>query len=98
MKADAQTKELQIAYTQTITEICNTFVFSITQIIPKSKSLEAVIWTDLKSNFVEKYKMDFSFTNAISYLNSITGEIKIKAIAGIVRVSAFLNLLKVVVA
>ncbi|MGR3301299.1 MAG: hypothetical protein ACUZ8I_02235 [Candidatus Scalindua sp.] len=43
------------------------------------RNLSAVIWTDLPSNFKEKQGVVFSIDNAISYLESLEGEIKEKA-------------------
>ncbi len=45
----------------------------------KEKSIDAVIWTDLKSNFSEKQKKEFSYENAEKYLMSLNREAKIKA-------------------
>lgn len=38
----------------------------------KSKSIDAVIWTDLQSNFKSKFKEKYSCQNAMKYLNSLT--------------------------
>jgi hypothetical protein len=45
----------------------------------KEKSLDAVIWTDLKSNFSEKQGEEFSFENAEKYLLALNEEKKVKA-------------------
>jgi len=42
----------------------------------ESKGVDAVIWTDLKSNFKEKYREKFTIENAMSYLDSLTGKKK----------------------
>lgn len=44
-----------------------------------SKSIDAVIWTDLKSNFFEKLNQQFTYENALDYLTKLEGELKIKA-------------------
>lgn len=46
----------------------------------KNNELDGVIWTDLKSNFEEKSKMNFSLDNAMKYYHSLKGESKKKAI------------------
>lgn len=45
----------------------------------KEKSIDAVIWTDLKSNFSEKQNKEFSYENAEKYLMTLSGETKKKA-------------------
>lgn len=45
----------------------------------KEKSLDAVIWTDLESNFLEKQDKEFSYENAEEYLMTLNGEAKKKA-------------------
>jgi len=42
--------------------------------LAKEKELNAVIWTDLPSNFKEKARMDFNEDNVIKYLKSLTGK------------------------
>lgn len=43
------------------------------------KSIDTVIWTDLKGNFSEKQKKEFSYENAEKYLMNLSGEAKKKA-------------------
>lgn len=45
----------------------------------QEKSLDAVIWTDLQSNFSERQGKEFSYENAEKYLKSLSGNAKIKA-------------------
>jgi hypothetical protein len=45
----------------------------------KQKELDAVVWTDLSSNFKKKTGMEFSHDNAVEYLLSLSGEPLIKA-------------------
>ena len=40
----------------------------------EEKGLDAVIWTDLASNFLEKTGMDFNEDNVILYLKNLTGK------------------------
>ncbi len=44
-----------------------------------SKSVDAAIWTGLKSNFFEKLDQPFSIVNAKDYLDKLEGELRIKA-------------------
>jgi hypothetical protein len=44
-----------------------------------SNNLDAVIWTDLKSNFQEKEEVKFTIENAIRYLSLLQGDKKEKA-------------------
>jgi len=44
-----------------------------------SEKFDAVIWTDLTSNFFKKRRIRFSIENAVNYLKSLTGETKEKA-------------------
>ena len=44
-----------------------------------SNNLDAVIWTDLRSNFQEKEGVKFTIENAIRYLSSLQGDKKEKA-------------------
>jgi len=37
----------------------------------KSKQIQGVVWTDLKSNFLDKKKTNFSFDAAMEHLNSL---------------------------
>ena len=43
------------------------------------KSLDAVVWTDLPSDFKEKIGDDFTEENVIRYLENLEGDIKKKA-------------------
>lgn len=45
----------------------------------KEKSIDAVIWTDLPSNFTEKTKQEFTDNNVIRYLENLPPEAKEKA-------------------
>lgn len=45
----------------------------------KEKSLDAVIWTDLESNFSEKQDKEFSYENAEKYLMTLNGDAKKRA-------------------
>lgn len=45
----------------------------------KEKSINAVIWTDLPSNFKEKTKQEFTDNNVIKYLENLPPEAKEKA-------------------
>jgi hypothetical protein len=45
----------------------------------KQKGLDAVVWTDLSSNFKEKTGLDFSEENAVAYISSLSGEALAKA-------------------
>lgn len=45
----------------------------------KQKELDAVVWTDLSSNFKRKTGMEFSHDNAVEYLLSLSGEPLIQA-------------------
>lgn len=45
----------------------------------KEKSIDAVIWTDLESNFSEKQDKEFSYENAEKYLMTLNGEAKKRA-------------------
>jgi hypothetical protein len=40
----------------------------------KRKGLDAVVWTDLPSNFKEKTGLDFSEENAVAYLSNLSGK------------------------
>jgi len=54
---------------QTVPEICDTIRQWLTD-----KGLDAVIWTDLASNFEKKTGMEYSEDNVIAYLRSLAGE------------------------
>jgi len=45
----------------------------------KRKNIDAVIWTDLPSNFKEKTKQEFTDNNVIKYLENLPPEAKEKA-------------------
>lgn len=51
----------------------------------KGKKVDAVIWTDLESNFKDKCDKDFSEEAAIKYLKCLTGDRESKAKEYIVR-------------
>jgi len=44
------------------------------------KGLDAVIWTDLQADFKDKIKMELNAENITTYLSSLTGESREKAI------------------
>jgi len=45
----------------------------------EERRIDAVIWTDLPSNFTKKTGKDFTIENAIEYLKNLDSEIKEKA-------------------
>jgi len=57
----------------------------------RAKNLDAVIWTDLKSNFQEETKQPFSLDAAISHLKTLTPEGKVKAAEYIWRAPEFVK-------
>lgn len=46
-------------------------ILSVVSTWAKAKSLDAVVWTDLTSNFKSKVEKDFSVTSAVAYLASL---------------------------
>lgn len=45
----------------------------------KSKEIDGVIWTDLGSNFEQKTNSAFTIESALKYLDSLEGELKLRA-------------------
>jgi hypothetical protein len=45
----------------------------------KTKNLDGIIWTDLRSNFQEKVKQTFSVQAAVSYVKALPAEARAKA-------------------
>ena len=57
----------------------------------KSQELNVVIWTALKSNFRNKTKQPFSVESALSYLETLTPDAKLKAAEYIIRAPEFVR-------
>ena len=57
----------------------------------RNKNVGVVIWTALKSNFMSKRKCPFSVPAAISYLNTLPPEGKVKAAEYVWRAPAFVQ-------
>lgn len=55
------------------------------------RKLDAVIWTDLKSNFTEKTKKPFSVESAVAYLQSLSPEAKVKSAEYVWRAPDFVK-------
>jgi len=60
-------------------------VLEIIQKWGESGGFDAVIWTDLPSNFAQKTKMSFNSDNAVSYLSALEGDSFQKAIEYITK-------------
>jgi hypothetical protein len=57
----------------------------------RTKNLDAVIWTALKSNFQEKTRQPFSVGAVLSHLKTLTPEGKVKAAEYIWRAPEFVK-------
>lgn len=57
----------------------------------KNQELDVVIWTALNSNFRNKTKQPFSVESAVSYLETLTPDAKLKAAEYIVRAPQFVR-------
>jgi len=55
------------------------------------ENINAVVWTNLKSNFQDKYNISFSVSEAISHIQSLSPAAKVKAAEYVWRAPAFVH-------
>jgi hypothetical protein len=78
----------KIGYINLVTKEKNSqfeFILNNIEEWASQKKLDAVIWTDLGSNFEEKTQSELNYDNLNLYLNSLNNDLKPKAIEYIVK-------------